>query len=130
MAAANEGGSVPFIARVSGIRVGPHPYSERRGTKLMIYSRFYFPGVLVGPYLEYAAYTSLVNETLFRAYEGKTTDAPSKSRRAIPRGRKRVAYRKALFGLIFLGLYTTFSSSFNYSIAITNWFLKQNILYR
>ena len=42
MAAANEGGSVPFIARVPGIRVGPHPYSEQ-GTKLMISSQVLFP---------------------------------------------------------------------------------------
>ena len=31
--------------------------------------RFYFPGVLVGPYLEYAAYMSLVDGSLFTDIE-------------------------------------------------------------
>ncbi|KAG1828849.1 MBOAT, membrane-bound O-acyltransferase family-domain-containing protein [Suillus variegatus] len=78
---------------------------------------FYFPGVLVGPYLDYASYISLIDESLF---EGKRS--PS-STRSIPDGRKRVAYRKMLTGLVL-------SPSFYYAIVITPWFMTQGFLYR
>lgn len=85
---------------------------------------FYFPGVLVGPYLDYASYMSLIDESLF---EGKRS--PS-STRSIPDGRKRVAYRKMLTGLVFLGVFVGLSPSFYYGIVITPWFMTQGFLYR
>jgi lysophospholipid acyltransferase len=85
---------------------------------------FYFPGVLVGPYLDYASYMSLIDESLF---EGKRS--PS-STRSIPDGRKRVAYRKMLTGLVFLGIFVVLSPSFYYGIVITPWFMTQGFLYR
>lgn len=85
---------------------------------------FYFPGVLVGPYLDYASYISLIDESLF---EGKRS--PS-STRSIPDGRKRVAYRKMLTGLVFLGIFVVLSPSFYYAIVITPWFMTQGFLYR
>ncbi|THH14871.1 hypothetical protein EW146_g5521 [Bondarzewia mesenterica] len=97
---------------------------------------FYFPGVLVGPYLEYAAYSSLIDETLFKSYESNATDdsrgnsVPQHRKRAIPDGRKRVAYRKGLWGLLYLGLFMAFSPSFYFGITITDWFAKQGLLYR
>ncbi|KAG0700048.1 MBOAT, membrane-bound O-acyltransferase family-domain-containing protein [Suillus ampliporus] len=87
---------------------------------------FYFPGVLVGPYLDYASYMSLIDESIFKSAEGKCNNAS----RTIPDGRKRVAYRKMLTGLVFLGIFVVLSPSFYYGIAVTPWFLTQGFIYR
>ena len=88
-------------------------------------TRFYFPGVLIGPYLDYASYTSLVDESLFKSIE------PTKPmRRAIPDGRKRVAYRKMLTGLVFLGVFFGLIPSYNMANTITPWFAEKTFLYR
>jgi lysophospholipid acyltransferase len=92
-----------------------------------LHVRLYFPGILVGPYLDYASYTSLVDESLFKSVEGKSVKP---MRRAVPDGRKRVAYRKMLTGLAFLGLFVVLGPSFNFGIAITTQFLEQNLIYR
>ncbi|KAJ7283384.1 endoplasmic reticulum protein [Mycena rebaudengoi] len=85
---------------------------------------FYFPGVLVGPYLDYANYMDLINETLFKKLE------KSKPGRNVPSGRKRVAYRKMIFGLAYLGIFVVFGGTYNYGISLTPWFLEQSLLYR
>ena len=87
--------------------------------------RFFFPGVLVGPYLDYAEYTALVDESLFAAANGRT-----KPGRAIPSGRKRVAYRKLVIGLVFLGLFIVFGGSCNFAVALTPWFASKGLVYR
>lgn len=51
-------------------------------------------------------------------------------RRAIPDGRKRVAYRKMVTGLVFLGLFVVLNPSYNYSTALTPWFAEQSLLHR
>lgn len=96
--------------------------------------RFYFPGILVGPYLEYSAYISLVDESLFKITQAEPTptdDATErKHKRKVPKGRKRVAYRKGLYGLLYLGLFLVFWPKFNFGLAITDWFLEQNLIVR
>lgn len=63
---------------------------------------FYFPGMLVGPYVVYSDYQALIDETMFKVegVEGKT-----KQGMAIPIGRKRVAYRRLIMGLLYLAVY-------------------------
>ncbi|KAF7354960.1 hypothetical protein MSAN_01411100 [Mycena sanguinolenta] len=61
---------------------------------------FYFPGILVGPYLDFVDYMDLINETLFKKLAVK-----GKNGRNVPSGRKRVAYRKMFFGLAYLGVF-------------------------
>ncbi|KAI9512706.1 MBOAT, membrane-bound O-acyltransferase family-domain-containing protein [Russula earlei] len=85
----------------------------------------YFPGVLVGPYLEYATYASLVNGTLFDA-----TGGDADPHRPIPNGRKRTAYRKMLFALGYLGTYMAVGPKYSYHTSLTDWFLQQNLPYR
>ncbi|KAF8556286.1 hypothetical protein OG21DRAFT_675931 [Imleria badia] len=80
---------------------------------------FYFPGVLVGPYLDYASYTSLVDGSLF-----KSVECTKPMRRAIPDGRKRAAYRKMLKGLVFLGLFVVLDPFYNFATALTPWFAE------
>lgn len=91
-------------------------------------SSFYFPGLLVGPYLEYADYTNLIDESLFVSRKGKETEAgPS---RRVPKGRKRVAYKKMVTGLIFLGLYVVLIGRFNFNVALEDWFMTKSLTYR
>ncbi|KAF8627569.1 hypothetical protein AX15_004361 [Amanita polypyramis BW_CC] len=88
---------------------------------------FYFPGILVGPYLDYQEYNDLVGETVFRKLE---KDDKAKASRLIPNGRKRVAYRKMFIGLIFLGIFVVFGGSHNFSTALTPWFASLPLLHR
>lgn len=90
---------------------------------------FYFPGVLVGPYLDYNSYQSLIDGSIFKISEGNQPKREDKDR-FIPRGRKRMAYRKMVKALIFLGLYTTCYGTFNYTVALKPWFAKKHVLYR
>ena len=86
---------------------------------------FYFPGFLVGPYLDFASYTALVDESLFKSAKGKEA-----SGRRVPKGRKRVAYRKMVTGLAFLGMYVTLIGKFNFEVALADWFKAKGLLYR
>ncbi|KAI0303083.1 MBOAT, membrane-bound O-acyltransferase family-domain-containing protein [Russula brevipes] len=87
----------------------------------------YFPGVLVGPYLEYETYLALVDGTLFDVTGG---GAASEPRRPIPNGRKRTAYRKMLFALAYLGIYMGVAPKISFHTAVTDWFLEQSLPYR
>ena len=89
--------------------------------------RFFFPGVLVGPYLDFAEYRALVDESVFAAHAG---NGRTKSGRAIPAGRKRVAYGKMVLGLGFLGLFVVFGGSCHFGIALTPWFVSKGWAYR
>ena len=91
--------------------------------------RFYFQGFLVGPSLEYADYDTLVHGTLFKDLEKK--NGPGRgSKKLIPRGRKRVAYRRMILGLAMLGTYVTFSGNANLTVTIQDWYNNKGILYR
>ena len=89
--------------------------------------------MLVGPYLEFADYMNLVDCTTFKALE-KAEDERAKAVRVpgrlIPRGRKRVAYRKMVVGLVYLGLFVVFGGKYNYSVALQEWFPRKNLFYR
>jgi lysophospholipid acyltransferase len=89
-------------------------------------SRFYFPGFLVGPSLEFTSYMDLINETVF-----KTVDATGKLKRGrIPSGRKRVAYTKFVTGLAFLGAFVLYGSTFNYFVLLKPWFKAKPYWYQ
>ncbi|CCM03379.1 uncharacterized protein FIBRA_05509 [Fibroporia radiculosa] len=90
----------------------------------------YFPGFLVGPSFEYAAYDTLVNGSLFQSLEQETENAGRFRKTLVPKGRKRVAYSKMLIGLAFLGSYVTFAGSFNLGVTIEDWFVQRSLLYR
>ncbi len=89
---------------------------------------FYFPGFLVGPYLEYTSYMALVDETIFVTPKGK--EKPLPPGRRVPQGRKRVAYRRLVTGLIYLGLYVALAGTFNFNVALDEWFVRKSLVYR
>lgn len=76
---------------------------------------------------------NLIDCTTFKTLE-KEEDARMKAAkipgRLIPKGRKRVAYRKMLVGLVYLGLYVVLGGQYNYSIALQDWFVQKSLLYR
>lgn len=90
---------------------------------------FYFPGLLVGPYLEFANYQALVDGTTFKTGTSDDTGDVG-SKRLIPKGRKRVAYRKMITGLVFLYAFVTYSGRFNYGVALQPWYAEQPSWYR
>lgn len=90
---------------------------------------FYFPGLLVGPYLEFANYQALVDGTTFKTNTSEGSGDVG-SKRLIPKGRKRVAYRKMITGLVFLYAFVTYSGRLNYGVAVKSWFADQPLWYR
>ena len=84
----------------------------------------YFPGFLVGPFLEYAEYDALVTEKLFKsATPPRHLHDPSfVPKRLLPSGRKRVGYFKLVTGLVYLGLFVTLYGRFNYTETLKPWF--------
>uniref|UniRef100_A0A0W0G4C7 Mboat family protein n=1 Tax=Moniliophthora roreri TaxID=221103 RepID=A0A0W0G4C7_MONRR len=84
---------------------------------------FYFPGVLVGPYLEYADYLSLVNDTVFTSQNIKSASG----KRNLADGRKRVGYRKMLTGLVYLGIFVVAGAQWNFSVLLSDEFIKKTM---
>jgi lysophospholipid acyltransferase len=95
-----------------------------------IYTRFFFPGFLVGPYLEYSTYISLIDESIYKSTRTHQNAASTKSGRNVPDGRKRVAYRKMAFGLAWLGVFVVLGGSYNFTVALQPWFATRSLLYR
>jgi len=85
---------------------------------------FYFPGFLVGPFLEYAEYDALVTEKLFKsATPPRHLHDPSFiPKRLLPSGRKRVGYFKLVSGLAYLGLFITLYGKFSFTEMLKPWF--------
>lgn len=133
MANAEESCPIPESTYILGIRVRCLSLRSTGYRQLTAYLRFYFPGVLVGPYLEFAEYMDLIDGTLFKALE-KADEAKRSAAtipgRLVPRGRKRVAYRKMLMGLVYLGLFVVLGGQYNYSIAVADSFTERSLFYR
>lgn len=91
-------------------------------------NRFYFPGFLVGPYIDFASYASLIDETLFSSVKEK--EAAKTSGRRVPKGRKRVAYRKMFIGLAFLGAYVTMIGTYSFESVLQPWFVEKTLVQR
>jgi lysophospholipid acyltransferase len=70
--------------------------------------RLYFPGLLVGHSSDFNKYKAMCDGTLYEGAKGE--DAT----RHVPRGRKRVAARKAAMGLAFIAAYAFLSPRFSY----------------
>lgn len=85
---------------------------------------FYFPGLLVGPFLEYAEYDALVTEKLFKSATPPShlQDPSFVPKRLLPSGRKRVGYSKLATGLLYLGLFVTLNGKFSFAQTLKPWF--------
>lgn len=73
---------------------------------------------------------SLIDESLYKSAESDANENSTKPGRNVPKGRKRVAYRKMVLGLIFLGVYVALSGSYNFTVSVQPWFEGHNIVYR
>lgn len=106
---------------------------RRHSTSLhvLIVISFYFPGMLVGPYLEFADYMNLIEGTVFKSLLKDDEKAGKLSaRQLIPKGRKRVAYRRGLLGLVLLGVFVVFGGTHTYAAAVTEKFRKMDLIQR
>ena len=70
---------------------------------------------------------SLVEGTVFKSIKAEDL---RDSGLLIPKGRKRVAYRKMVVGLAWLGVFVLFAGQYNYGNAVKDWFLDYSIPYR
>ena len=127
VAGEDAGYQISLINRVLGLLVSGSLFVIPLWSGELTICRLYFPGVLVGPYLEYTTYSSLIEGTLFDATSGSSQPQP---RRLIPNGRKRTAYRKMLFALGYLGLYMGVAPKISFHTALTDWFPEQSLPYR
>ncbi|KAK7695571.1 hypothetical protein QCA50_000207 [Cerrena zonata] len=92
---------------------------------------FYFPGMLVGPYLEFADYMNLIEGTVFKSLlKADEQKGKAPARRLIPKGRKRVAYRRGLLGLVCLGIFVVFGGTHTFAAAVTEKFAKMGLIQR
>ncbi|TEB29423.1 endoplasmic reticulum protein [Coprinellus micaceus] len=88
---------------------------------------FYFPGILVGPYLDFAEYMDVVNETMFTHPDVRPKIKPG---RKTPSYRKRAAYTRMLLGLVYLGIFVVLGPTFNFAAGLKPEFLQKNLLTR
>ena len=91
------------------------------------YFRFYFPGILVGPCIDFPEYMELINETAFQNSQVKAKVKPG---RRLPPGRRRAAYTKLFFGLLYLVAFVRFNDKYNYRVALSPEFMKHGLLMR
>jgi len=88
---------------------------------------FYFPGILVGPYLDLAEYRALISGAPFQDTKVREKIAPG---RRLPSHRKRAAYTKLAMGLVYLGIFVALGGSNNFSTALTPWFAQHDLYVR
>jgi lysophospholipid acyltransferase len=86
--------------------------------------RFYFPAILVGHSSDLNTYLALTRGTLFNTC--KDEDA----KRHVPKGRKRVAYKRGLLGLVFLLTFSALSPLFNYHRILKDEWFTYNVIIR
>ena len=89
--------------------------------------RFYFPGILVGPHIDFPEYMELINETTFQNAQVKAKVKPG---RRLPPGRIRAAYTKMFFGLMYLVAFVHYNGKYNYHVALKPEFMKHSLLMR
>ncbi|KZW04179.1 MBOAT-domain-containing protein [Exidia glandulosa HHB12029] len=87
---------------------------------------FYFPGFLIGPSCEYAAYSAAVKGSPLIPEEVKAIHG----NRRMPRGRKRAAYRQMLLGLGSLGAFVVMNPLYSAELLLDPWFARQPLWYR
>lgn len=76
---------------------------------------------------------NLIDGTLFKAIDKEVEEKRAAAKipgRLVPRGRKRVAYRKMVVGLVYLGLFVVLGGQYNFGIALQDWFTERSLLYR
>ena len=88
---------------------------------------FYFPGLLVGPYLDYAEYTDLVHQSLFK-HPNVVSKLPSHA--SLPPGRKSAAYLRMLKGLFYLAVFVLFGSNWSWNAIFIPEFKHMPFLHR
>ena len=67
----------------------------------------------------------LINETTFQNVKSKV-----KPGRRLPPGRKRAAYTKMFFGLVYLSAFMLYGGKYNYRVALKPEFMKHSLLMR
>ena len=129
MASSKKDYNIPIPTRIPWILVSPTifflVFSHLKHLSTIF--RFYFPGILVGPYIDFPEYMELINETTFRNAQVKAKVNPS---RRLPPGRVRAAFTKLFLGLVYLAAFVLYNGKYNYRVALKPEFMKHSLLMR
>jgi lysophospholipid acyltransferase len=92
---------------------------------------FHFPQFFFGPSLEYSSYMSLIDESMYKITKTHGNASLTKPDRKVPTGRKRVACRKMVLGLVCFGLFVrSMELGYDYSEAFEPRFMMRSAVYR
>ncbi|KAK6362044.1 lysophospholipid acyltransferase [Orbilia blumenaviensis] len=88
----------------------------------------FFPSIMVGPAFDFSEYKKWLDTSMFDV-EVLDKQGVIRKRRRIPRS-GRPALRKAMVGLIWIGLYVKASSMFTVDFTLSDGFLGHNVIWR
>ncbi|KAK6506947.1 lysophospholipid acyltransferase [Arthrobotrys musiformis] len=88
----------------------------------------FFPSIMVGPAFDYSEYKKWLDTSMFDV-EVLDKQGVIRKKRRIPRS-GRPAARKAIVGLIWIGLFVKASAMFTVEFTLSDGFLKHNIVWR
>ena len=83
---------------------------------------FYFPGLIVGPYVDYAGYIEVVTGSLYEKPSVKGIIPPGQQ---FPAGRREAALYKLALGLAFLATFVLLSNDYKYEAVLEDSFLAK-----
>ena len=128
MASCKKDHKIPILTWISWILVRLNfPFRLLSPQSSLHVIRFYFPGILVGPYIDFPEYMELIDETTFQNAQVKAKLKPG---RRLPPGRIRAAYTKLFFGLVYLVAFLLYNGKYNYRVALKPEFMKHSLLMR
>jgi len=83
---------------------------------------FYFPGLMVGPYLDYAGYVEVITGSL---YDKPPVKSIAPSGQQFPPGRRRAVFTKFVHGILFLVALVLYSDTYKYEMVLEDSFLQK-----
>jgi len=130
MAIGETHNKMPVIAWALELLVRLHPNWEIGFLANISDPSFHFPGLLISS-SEYSSYMSFIEESIYKTTKTHEHMGLTKPGCKVPKGRKRVACRKTVTGLVCVGLFVgSRSCGYDYSEAFKPWFMTRSILYR
>lgn len=91
---------------------------------------FYFPSILAGPAFTFASYKSFVSRALFAKEMKHKGNQGLKEETIIPPGRRRKAAKRCLTGVVYLAIYSLYSSKASHLKLLTPEFALQSFALR
>ncbi|KAL8279887.1 hypothetical protein RQP46_007737 [Phenoliferia psychrophenolica] len=91
---------------------------------------FYYPSILAGPAFTFASYKSFTSRALFAKELANTTQGQTVETSIIPPGRRRKAAKRCLTGIVYLAIYSMYSTKLSYFKLLDPAFKDNSFAYR